>query len=306
MTHDDVQLVFIGGAPRSGTTLVRRMLNAHPDVYAGPEFDILPELIRVRDLARDKVRIGRIDAIVDEAGVDAAFAGAIQTMLAPRARRDGARVYAEKTPSNVGVFPQLLEMFPEARCILVLRDPRAVAASMKEVHRRYREAGDRPPVFIRDVHASVREINRLLTLGFAALSAHPDRVLALHYEDLVDDPAAGAQRICAFLGLPFSTRMLEVEKQSHDRPKVAEVSRWYSDQDFNRPIEATRREAWGQVLTPAEAGVVAAGVLPHPLLERYALGSQPVTWGVRGHWVLNALRQTMRRVGRAVARRIPQ
>jgi hypothetical protein len=38
------RLVFVGGSPRSGTTLVQRVLNHHPKVYGGPEFDFIPSI----------------------------------------------------------------------------------------------------------------------------------------------------------------------------------------------------------------------------------------------------------------------
>jgi hypothetical protein len=58
--------IFVGGAPRSGTTLVQRILGAHSLVYAGPEFDLVPEIIRLRNQFIQKIIAGRISAYMDE------------------------------------------------------------------------------------------------------------------------------------------------------------------------------------------------------------------------------------------------
>lgn len=304
----DPGLVFIGGAPRSGTTLMRRVLGAHPEVYAGPEFDILPALVRLRDIPHGKVRDGRISAITDATTVDAAFAGVVHDLLGAKARRVGARLYAEKTPHNVSVFPQLLEMFPDAKLILALRDPRAVVASMKEVARRFREKGETPPPFIRDVRASASEVARLLSRGFQALETAPDRVLPVYYEDLVSDPEGAARRLCDFLGLPFAMEMICVEKASLDVPTGAAADQraaWYTNAEFARPIAADRLDIWRERLTPGEAGLVARLAPRDPHLARYGLDQAEHPFAT--HVLRARIRadRALRRLGGAVARRMP-
>ena len=307
MIRDDVQLVFVGGAPRSGTTLVRRVFGAHPEIYAGPEFDLVPSLVRLRDLARAKVDQGRIAAITDAQTVDAAFGGALRAMLETKARREGVRLLVEKTPHNVEVFSQLLEMLPDAKLILALRDPRAVVASMKEVARRHRAADETPPAFIRDVRTSALEVARLHRRGFEALAAAPHRVHVVHYEDLVTSPEAEARRLCSFLDLPFAPEMIRVEETRLDRPmgEAARQTTWYTETEFARPVEATRLDAWRTTLTPGEAGLVARLAARHPQLERYGLDDAPQPLAVHLLRARFKAERGLRRVGRAVARRLP-
>ncbi len=308
LSPTDPGLVFVGGAPRSGTTLLRRVLGAHPAVYAGPEFDLLPGLVKLRDIAQSKVRDGRISAITDAATVDAAFAGAVRTMLGAKARHEGVRLYAEKTPHNVSVFPQLVDMFPDAKLILALRDPRAVVASMKEVARRHRTKGETPPHFVRDVRTSALEVVRLLNTGFEALEAAPDRVLPIYYEDLVTDPEGSARRLCTFLDLPFASDMVRVEEAAFDNPKGAaadEVSFWYTREEFDRPIATDRLDAWRERLTPGEAGLVARLLPRDPRLARYGLDQAAQPFATH---ILRARFRTdraLRRLGRALTRRLP-
>lgn len=305
---DKPGLVFVGGAPRSGTTLLRRVLGTHPEIYAGPEFDLIPALVGLRDLAQAKVREGRISAITDGRTVDAAFAGAVHAMLGAKARREGARLYAEKTPHNASVFPQLLEMFPDAKLILALRDPRAVVASMKDVARRHREKGERPPAFIRDVRASALEVARLQRRGLEALEAAPERVLAVHYEDLVTEPEAEARRLCDFLGAPFVPEMIRVEAAAMDRPEgeaAARTTAWYTPEEATRAIDADRLDLWRERLSEGEAGLVARLALRHPRLARYGLETAAQPFGTHALRARFRAERLLRRLGRALARRLP-
>ncbi|MGB0109821.1 MAG: sulfotransferase, partial [Terriglobales bacterium] len=60
------RLIFVGGSPRSGTTLVQRVLDCHPEIYGGPEFDFVPPIVDLFQEMRRSIRSGRIDAILDE------------------------------------------------------------------------------------------------------------------------------------------------------------------------------------------------------------------------------------------------
>jgi len=303
MTDPAARLVFIGGAPRSGTTLLRRILGAHSRIYAGPEFDVVPDFVRLHARLTERVRMGRIGAVVDEAGVDRAVGGALREMLEAKAAREGAEIYVEKSPHNVLVFSGLLEMYPDARCILVLRDPRAIAASMKEVARRYRADGKEPPPFCRSARASAQEIARYWEAGFAALKACPDRVIAIHHEDVTAEPEAAARRLCDFLSIAYEPGMLRIEEKDYDRGADADIDKWYTPAEFARPIERGGEEKWRAVLTPGEAGLVAHLAPEHPLLARYDPGGPPPA-SVRLMELRHRLARRLIGAGRRAARRL--
>jgi Sulfotransferase family len=61
------RIVFVGGSPRSGTTLIQQLLNYHPAVYGGPEFDFVPEIADLFRRMRQSIRSGRIDNFLNEA-----------------------------------------------------------------------------------------------------------------------------------------------------------------------------------------------------------------------------------------------
>ena len=130
------RLLFVGGAPRSGTTLLQNMLDSHPEIAAGPEFDLSEKIIELRNLLQLKIANGRIDSYLGKADADRAVAGFIEEMLLPYADRKGCRLLSEKTPANVMIFKELLEIFPAAKMIFCVRDPRAVVSSLMMVRKK--------------------------------------------------------------------------------------------------------------------------------------------------------------------------
>jgi hypothetical protein len=120
------------------------MLDSHPDICGGPEFDHILDIIGLRDKLRVSISSGRTSAYHSEGGVDRATGAFIEQLLLPYADDRDCKVVSEKTPWNVLVFRELLEVFPEARFIFCVRDPRAVTTSMIEVGKRAQEKGLRP------------------------------------------------------------------------------------------------------------------------------------------------------------------
>ena len=108
-------LVFVGGSARSGTTLVQNMLDSHPSILGGPEFLHLPEFVKLRNNMQENVTRGWIDQICSNADVDTRFRMLILDFLMPFAERHQAKFLSEKTPENVLVFPELVELLPKAR-----------------------------------------------------------------------------------------------------------------------------------------------------------------------------------------------
>jgi protein-tyrosine sulfotransferase len=240
------RLVFVGGAPRSGTTLVQLILDAHPAVFGGPEFDCLPDIIQAwRRTAEDHER-GRINAFCARIQIDTCFANLIEHLLLPAADRHNARLLSEKTPVNVFAFSGLLQILPQCRAIHVVRDPRAVVASMLKVGKRCREKGGPIADFTQNLQAAIHFTKQCLDAGFAATKLFPGRVHTVVYEALVHQPQPLVERLCSFLELPFDDRMLQPEKKEHPEYDVqirADDGRWNEAQGF-RAIESSRVDAW--------------------------------------------------------------
>ncbi|MGI8860438.1 MAG: sulfotransferase family protein [Rubrobacteraceae bacterium] len=220
-------LVFVGGCPRSGTTLVQLMLDSHPDVCGGPEFDRVPDIVALRDRLRASVDSGRISVYRSKEDVDREIGQLVERLLAPYAGERGCKVVSEKTPWNVLIFRELSEIFPEARFIFCVRDPRAVVASMLRVGDRAKEKGLSSPGHTRSLYSAIETVKKTNDAGFRAADGS-DRVLTVVYERLVGDPERETARVCAFLGLPWSAEMVKPGEKRHDGEKTLDGV-WYTD-----------------------------------------------------------------------------
>ncbi|MBT8462257.1 MAG: sulfotransferase, partial [Gemmatimonadetes bacterium] len=249
--EDGNRLLFVGGAPRSGTTFAQNVLDSHPEIFGTPELLHLPDLLGVRSLLLSSVERQLIDLFCDQSTVDRATYGFVEQILGPVVAASDARFVSEKTPSNALVFPQLRELFPEARFIFVIRDPRAVVSSMLEVGRRAREMDRGAPEFTRDVRVAIRSIREHLTAGFEFSRSEPDRCFVLRFEDLAARPAATTRDLCDFLDLPWTSSMIAPHKLPHAGERAITMDGvWYDRSSFNRGPDATRVDAWATELDP--------------------------------------------------------
>jgi hypothetical protein len=224
-------MFFIFGTPRSGTTLLAQVLNAHPGIVVPHETDFIIPLGFLCDRVRDPA-IGRrlaSELIVQGAAfaaslgeflaagevrqlVDAADyhpAAILDSLYSAVARKAGKRIAGDKSPNDLN-FVRILHktgaLAAPVRVLHIVRDVRDVLVSL----RRTGWAPDMEGYFARQWSH-----NNLYLHG--ALQAQPDRYLLLRYEDLVAQPEAGIQRACALLGVDFDPAMLAPSARSNPR-----------------------------------------------------------------------------------------
>ncbi len=260
------RLIIIGGAPRSGTSLVQTMLDSHPDIFGGPEFDHLTEIVALRTRLLQSIHRGRIDAICSPTEVDRAVGALIENLLLPAADRISRRLLSEKTPMNVLIFPELLEILPGARFIHVVRDPRAVVASMLEVAERHLHKLLSPPDYISTLENCIATILEYAGRGFAAQRQAPDRVYCLVYENLIDNPEAELKSLTVFLGIPWSEQMLHPGSIHHAQEKVlqADGGLWAGDRKTYSDPEKIPLHKWQNKLILVQQEKIFAAFFEHP------------------------------------------
>ena len=191
------QLFFIGGAPRSGTTWLQQILDAHPDVSCRGEGLFLNHLaVPLEKLIAER----RTTLEAKNTGLfrhtggfplptpdDAEFLAGTAILLALQAQCAGAEPAAigEKTPENVFFFPRLLRLFPQAKFIAIARDPRDVLTSAWHF---FRHGGDDAAKtdFVRGALPSLAQGARAM-IAFA--DGHPDITRLVTYEQLQHAPA---------------------------------------------------------------------------------------------------------------------
>jgi hypothetical protein len=135
------QLFFIGGAPRSGTTWVQQILDRHPAIACRGEGLFqkhLGEPLQAMLQARAATLAAKNAELFGHTGGfplpgpehrQVLLGTAILLALHQFSAGKACRAVGEKTPENVFFFPQLKQLFPQAKCIAVARDPRDVLTS---------------------------------------------------------------------------------------------------------------------------------------------------------------------------------
>jgi hypothetical protein len=263
--------IFIIGSGRSGTTLLRNMLNAHPRIHIAfePHFYWYRSLFRKRRPAHefldyyfhtphfrwqgvDPARVVAqlpVDLKRDDLGL--AFAA----VMRERAARYGRVRFGDKTPAHAASLAQIFADFPDARAIHIVRDPRAAAASLARM--------PWAPASLM-VNASYLDIERKQVARFR------DRMLCLRLEDLLADPRATMQQVLAFVDEPWHDAVLDHERHIPDRDDVPPYP-WLARASGARELDGARDPG---SLTPIQVRMIEAitkrvmqqaGYAPQPL-----------------------------------------
>ena len=300
------RLIFLGGSPRSGTTLVQNMLDSHPDVVGGPEFLHLPDIAELYSKLNISVGKGWIDLFCDAESLRREIRELVMRFLLPLADAQGARYLSEKTPENVLAFPLLAELFPESKFLFVVRDPRATVASQLAVGERARSKGEQPAHFTTDVMSSARYVRACLSKGFRAVKEAPDRVYTLVYERLVQEPEAQARQLCEFLGLPWADELLRPgEKQHLGEAAITSASNniWYDKDTYYSNPNTASLEKWRSQLSPAQQLIVNREF--HNNADLKALGYEFAPPEISGSRALGAqLKQQQVRISHGLKKRL--
>lgn len=272
-TLDTSKVIFIGGAPRSGTTLVQRIIGSHSLVYGGPEFDLVPEIIELRNRFHASVESGRISKYLTSQEVDDLFGKFISLTFSYKLKKLEGKIYlSEKTPSNVMVFPELAQIFPESHLIFVIRDPRAVVASMIQVGKRYHKEGKSGPLFTKNIRCAIEYINACWSVGSKAVEKYPN-VHVVYYEDIISDTQLTIERIAKQLEIPFESEMLQMKEYDISEFKVGEQY-WYTKEQLRAPIMQDPSDAWREQLTKYQQYIICKRIQRIPGIERYDLKSE--------------------------------
>lgn len=249
-------IIVIGGCPRSGTTLLRRLLDEHPSICCGPESNaLLPgrpnpdELAFSYDMPRDQV-----EALLEGSQSQAAF---VTEFFRRAAEARGKQRWAEKTPLNIAHLGWVLSHFPRARVIHVVRDGRDVVCSLR--NHPVRRFVDGEWTSVPQDRSVVSCTRQWLSLTGKGLGWRTDaRYLEVRYEDLVEDPETTMRRVMAFLEEPFDANWLRARLAADEgidakRPNAAgtissrSIGRWMRDLSVPE-IDQVRRLASDRLL----------------------------------------------------------
>lgn len=204
VVHEGPQPIFIVGMPRSGTTLLERVLSNHSQVVSAGELDDFGLQLRWITNHRytlDEHVLARLPEL-DYAELGARYLAQTQW------RAQGARFFIDKLPTNWMVAGLIRRALPQARILNLVRDPMDVCFSNFRV-----SLGDKFP-WSYDLHALAAYF-----LQYRRLLAHwhtimPGRILDVAYTDLARDPEATARRVFAHCGLAWEPGCIDIARNT--------------------------------------------------------------------------------------------
>ncbi|MFL5846061.1 MAG: sulfotransferase family protein [Solirubrobacteraceae bacterium] len=271
--------LFIGACPRSGTTLLRSLLDNHPDLAIPAETDFVIPLWKMRARFGDlgerpnrravgrwifrqqghggaRLRAGKFtrkQAVKRVAQSEPTLGSIIATCFGMYAEAHGKQRWGDKRPAYAGRLPMLFELFPDAQFINLVRDPRAAVASQIPLGWGHEEEAL--------ASAAVRWEFSVRRVDEFARGLRPDQLLDLRYEDMVRAPEATLEQVCAFAGLRAGdaiATMLDGERVGKFRPG------WHDK--LSEPISTDSVERWREKLDPHEIALVEH--VAEPFMER--------------------------------------
>jgi LPS sulfotransferase NodH len=284
---------FVVGANRSGTTLLRLMLDAHPQLAIPPETFFVPNLIelyaegepsREEAIALIESRPEFADFGLERDDLAAAAEerpntarGVITAFYSLYAMNQGKPRFGDKTPGYSGSMRAIEGVLPEARFVHIVRDGRDVALSVMSRSLKERTVPELAKRW-------KRRIKRTQQQG-----AKVEHYLEIRYEDLIADTEAELRKVCDFLELEWDEAMLAYHERASER--MAEMSgelegagekrdlpegyRAQMHAATSQPPDPNRLYKWKREMDPAatEAFEEIAGELLNDL--GYDTGSEP-------------------------------
>jgi Sulfotransferase family len=200
--------IFVVGCQRSGTSLLRRVLDSHSNIACPPESHfVLPLLEALKD---DRSMWGLTGMGYTNRAIKDSLARLISGFFIGYAAAQGKRRWADKTPRYVDCLFELHDLFPGACFLVVIRNGLDVAFSLADAHRHY------PAI---DAHVAKADGNVAVGAGrFWAEQNHkiqmfvrerPDACHVLRYEELTTNPATVLRAAFSFLGEPWEPEVID-------------------------------------------------------------------------------------------------
>lgn len=209
--------LFVLGSGRSGTTLLRQMLNAHGRIHLTHEagFYSAAQPFRKRLPAREwlgryygsfpfawlGLSVEEVENELPRPLGESAYPDAFRAVMRAKAKQYGKARFGDKTPYDSRHAGAMLRDFPGARIIHIVRDPRATVASLA-----------RMPW----APSSLGMVNLFALAQVQALAPHRSRIHEVRLEDLLADPEAEMRKVLSFVGEDWDPRVLDHTRHAPD------------------------------------------------------------------------------------------
>jgi len=255
--------IFVVGTPRSGTTLLALLLNAHSDIAIMGELHFFDQILRIQKWVPSLATDADLDNFSSHIRRTYAFqflpyGEDLLSATLQRLRRDGETTYerfyqyaldefarrervwvpGEKSPSNLRYIDHIMRIFPNAKIVHIVRDPRAVAASLSRMP--WASFGVL-------VNALKWKLDILGTRQYRDCHTYRE----IQYEELVSQPRSSLKKLCEFLEVPYADKMLEYHKT-----QAAYIKSEPWKDGTRQPISKTNVAAWRQQLSVTQIHMI--------------------------------------------------
>jgi len=213
--------VFLIGFPRSGTTLLEKVLSSHPDIVALEEVDALGAA--ANDLLADDAGLARLATLTPndaDAPRRAYWRGVRQALGQPIANR----IVVDKMPLHTAALPLIARLFPDARILFALRDPRDVVLSC--FRRRFRI--NAAMFEFLSLEGTARYYDAVMRLAALCRERHQLALAEVRHEAVVADFDGEVARILDFVGAPWNASVRDFADQARGvarTPSTPQVAR---------------------------------------------------------------------------------
>ena len=247
--HDEAGAIFIVGMPRTGSTLLERMLGRHSDVASAGELLDFGQLLAA---ASRKSRAAHPELTIVEASLEIDFAALGKDyMLAAREAAGGSQVFIDKMPVNYIYCGLIKKALPKARIIHLVRDPMdscyAIFKTLFNHAYPFSYNFDELADYYATYHQMMQHWHALM----------PGEILDVHYEELVTNTEAQARRILEACGLDWQDAVLS--PADNDAPTTTA-----SAAQVREPVYTSSLGKWRKYeaqLVPLKDRLAAAGIV---------------------------------------------
>ncbi|KAK7068996.1 Protein-tyrosine sulfotransferase activity protein [Halocaridina rubra] len=237
------KLIFIGGMPRSGTTLARAMLDAHPDIRCGEETRVVPRILQMRQQwkrsAKESMRLqeaGVTDEVLDEA-ISSFILDIVVNHGQPASR------LCNKDPFTLKSASYLAKLFPNSKFLFMVRDGRATVHSI--ISRKVTITGFDLSSYKQCLQ---RWNNAVQTMNSQCEELGSSRCLPVYYEQLVLHPQEWMKKILEFLDVTWDDAVLHHEDHINKPGGVSLSKVERSSDQVVKPINLDALTKWvGQI-----------------------------------------------------------
>lgn len=262
---------FVVSVPRSGSTLLRLMLDAHPELSIPPETHFIPDIISLSKTSKDNKKffyntivnhlhwpdfhIFKDDFQKQLDNIETfTYSDGLRAFYTLYMEKFNKKRWGDKTPLYDHHIIDINKLLPEVYFIHIIRDGRDVALSLKD---KWFSPGNNIEDLANNWVYRIRETRRQ--------AQHLSNYLEVRFEDLVNEPEKTLQEICDFIKIPFSLQMLEYHKTAENR--LAEMENRYNKDGTirlskekrleifeltNKPPDKSRIQCWRNEMSEQE------------------------------------------------------